>query len=70
MIELKKEFASLCWGLTKVNNKWEYYWHLLEKDEPQYIIYKDKMNNLLNLLNENDQELLNKDIENEIWDLI
>ena len=38
--------------------------------EDKYIIYKNKMKKLLSLLNENEKSLLEKDIENEIWDLI
>jgi len=68
--DLKKEFVTFCWGLTKVGDKWEYYWELLEKEGEQYILFKNKMNNLLKLLNENDTLILDKDIENEIWDII
>jgi len=68
--ELKKEFTSFCWGLTKVDNEWEYFWKLLEKDGDKYDIFKNKMSNLIILLNKNDVDILNKDIENEIWDII
>ena len=68
--ELKKEFASFCWGLTKVGDKWVFFWKLLEKRGDKYDIFKKKMSNLLILLNNNDTDILNKDIENEIWDII
>ena len=66
----KKEFASLCWGLSKVNGKWTYWWKLLEKDNRKNKIFRDKMKKLVDMLNENDTNLLNMDIENEIWDLL
>ena len=69
-IELRKEFSSFCWGLTKVGDKWEFFWELFEKDDDKYINFKNKMNNLLILLNEDDSIILNKDIEDEIYDMI
>ncbi len=68
--ELRKEFATFCWGLTKVGVNWVYYWELLEKDGDKYILFKNKMKNLLNLLNKNESLIINKDIESEIWDII
>jgi len=68
--EIKKEFASLCWGLTKVDDKWDFFWRILEKEGDKYTIFKTKMSNLIILLNNNDTDILNKDIENEIWDMI
>lgn len=34
--DLKKEFSSFCCGLTKVDNKWYFFWELLEKDGEKY----------------------------------
>lgn len=70
MNNIKKEFASFCWGLTKVNDKWEFFWKLLDKDGEKYDIFKKKISNLIILLNKNEKDILNKDIENEIWDII
>jgi hypothetical protein len=67
---LKNEFASYCYGLSKVNDKWYFFWELLEKEGEKYILFKNKMLNLLNMLNENDTNLLDMDIENEIWYII
>lgn len=67
---LKNEFASYCYGLSKVNDKWYFFWELLEKEGEKYILFKNKMLNLLKMLNENDTNLLDMDIENEIWYII
>lgn len=67
--ELREEFASLCWGISKVNNEWHFWWELIEGNE-NYNIYKNKMNNLLKLLNENEIDIINRDIEDEIYDMI
>ncbi len=68
--DLKKEFSSLCWGLSKINNKWDFWWKLLEKEDEEYKLLKEKMLKLVNLLNNNDKELLEMDIENEIWNIL
>lgn len=56
--------------LKQKHGEWEYFWKLLEKDGDKYDIFKNKMSNLIILLNKNDVDILNKDIENEIWDII
>jgi hypothetical protein len=68
--KLKNEFTSYCYGLSKINEKWYFFWELLEKKGDKYIIFKNKMKNLLKMLNENDENLLDKDIEKELWDII
>lgn len=68
--EIKNEFASLCWGLKKTQDKWEFFWDIL-KDYPEYHdLFKTKMTNLLVLLESDEDRILSMDIQNEIWDLI
>ncbi|NBV29163.1 hypothetical protein EBS02_09150 [bacterium] len=68
--ELKKEFTSLCWGLKKTGEKWEFFWAILDDYPENYQLFKEKISNLLILLNQNEADLLQMDIEDEIWDLI
>lgn len=68
--ELREEFASYCWGLTKEDNQWVFFWELFEKEGDKYVLFKQKMNNLLEKLNQDDTELLKMDIEKDIYDTL
>ena len=69
--DIKNGFASLCWGLSKIDNKWDFWWNLIESVEDENKkIYREKMEKLLEILNNNDKELLEMDIEKEIWNML
>jgi len=68
--KIKNRFSELCWGLSKVNGKWIYYWDLLDKKDDNYELFKNKFDSLLYQLNENDSIILEMDIEKEIWNII
>jgi hypothetical protein len=67
-----EKFGTICYSMYKKNNKWFYWEKLLESysNEDDYDILKTKINNFIVLLNEKEDEYLNKDIETEIWDNI
>lgn len=69
-IELKKEFASYCYGLSKIDNEWTFCWDLFDRSEEKFILHMSKMKNLVNLLNENELSIINLDIETEVWNMI
>ena len=61
--ELKKEFEFYCSnGLVKYDNKWDFYWDILDINENTKNIFKPKFDTLLEKLNNNDKELKNMEI--------
>lgn len=63
MKNLKDEFLFLCYGLSKIDNEWKFYWGLLDKKDKNYPILKNKFTNLLEKLNNDDSELINMELE-------
>jgi len=71
-MKTKEKFVNMCHLISNDDGRYDYWWDDLEKykyDE-DFNILKTKMENILIILNENDSSILNKDIEDEIWDLI
>lgn len=76
-MEIKQEFNQLCQMIYISSNGFAFPFEDVEHDgdlsgirqSPNYPILKEKMQNLLNLINSN-AYLIERDIENELWDLI
>ena len=67
-----EKFGFLTYAFTKENDKWFFWWELLEsyKNDEDYNILKEKITNLYDKLNENDKDWLSKDVEKEIYFMI
>lgn len=65
--ELKKEFEFYCSNLVKYNNKWKFYWDVLDINENTKNIFKPKFEILLEKLNNDDKKLMNMET-GEIYD--
>lgn len=69
---VKNHFSSYCWDLGKVDGVHVYKGNLYEKQGDIYELFKGKMTNLLKLLNEsqNLEELYDRDLQKDVWDII
>lgn len=76
-MDIKQQFVNLCPLIYISSNGFQFPFDDIEHDDDlnhikesvDYPILKSKMKNLLVLLNK-DNSLINKDVENELWDLI
>lgn len=76
-MSIKKDFLYLCSLIYISSNGFKFPFEDIEHDDDftsiresaNYPILKSKMENLIILLNK-DQSLIEKDIENEVWNLI
>ena len=64
-LELKKEFEFCCSALVKYefNNKWDFYWDVLDVNENTRDFFKPKFEKFLEMLNENDSEIINMETD-------
>lgn len=68
--ELKKEFEFYCSnGLVKYDNKWDFYWDVLDINENTKNIFKSKIKLLLEKLNNGDENLINMETD-DIYNIL
>ena len=41
-IDMKKEFTTFCWGISKINDEWTFWWELLGKKKINILFTKIK----------------------------
>lgn len=69
----EEKFLDLCYLISNdTGEKYDFWWEYIDNYEKDsdYEILKSKMINFLNLLNENDDFWMKKDIESEIYNLV
>lgn len=66
------KFCILCYTFDKSENGWEYWGDLLEsyKDDEDYNILKSKMDKTLELLNIKEDDIINLDVEKELYHMV
>jgi hypothetical protein len=64
------KFCIICYTFNKTEKGWEYWNELLEshKYDEDYDILKYKIDKTLKILNENEIEIIDLDVENELYD--
>lgn len=71
MCNIKDKFVEMCYVVSKDIGEYTFWWDYMERfnGDKDYSILKNKMENLLSLLNK-DETILEKDIQNELWEII
>lgn len=71
MHTIKDKFVEMCYLISNDNDEYSFWWEYIdESNNEENLILKSKMTNLIKLLNENKEDVLYKDIETEIWEMI
>lgn len=70
MRTIKDKFVEMCYLISSDNGEYGFWWDYMDSKDIDYKILNEKMKNLIKLLNDDDKFLLDKDIENEIWEII
>ena len=68
----REKFLDLCYVISKDNGHYDLWWEYIkiyEKDDDCELL-KNKINNFIKRLNENDTDFLNMDVEKEIYDFV
>lgn len=68
----KEKFTDICYNISNDNGKYDVWWEYLKiyENDNDYQVLKNKITNFINKLNEDDSKWLNKDVENEIFEMM
>jgi len=72
MTTTKDKYCVICHTINKTDNGWNYWNKLLEsyKDDSDYKLLKEKLDKTIKLLNDNESDIINMDVEKELWEII
>lgn len=71
MYTIKDKFVEMCQLISKDNGEYDFWWGYMDRfnEDEDFLILESKMKNFLSLLNEN-EDVIKKDIETEVWEMI